>query len=214
MIELGLILILFSLLIKLALAPFHLWLLDVYEGSPTSSTIFFAILTKLSIFTLLVRLCYISFFDIKNCWQFYSLFIGVFSIFIGSFGGLRQRKLKTLLAYSSISSLGYTLFAFSTCTFVGIQMFLFYIIIYMISASCFWFVYLSLRLKDRIYLTKYSKELGDLVLLRKSNSSLAFIFLISVFSTAGIPPMVGFLAKMNIFLAILDISFVRCVGAF
>ena len=59
--ELGLTLILFSLFIKLALAPFHLWSLDVYEGSPTSSTIFFAVISKLSIFVILVRLCYTSF---------------------------------------------------------------------------------------------------------------------------------------------------------
>jgi NADH-quinone oxidoreductase subunit N len=65
-VELGLSLILFSLFIKLALAPFHLWSLDVYEGSPTSSTFFFAVIGKLSIFVLLVRLCYDSFFSLKE----------------------------------------------------------------------------------------------------------------------------------------------------
>jgi len=66
-IEFGLTLILFSLFIKLALAPFHLWALDVYEGSPTNSTFFFAVITKLSTFVLLVRLCYQSFFLLNNC---------------------------------------------------------------------------------------------------------------------------------------------------
>ena len=102
-VEFGLSLVLFSLFIKLALAPFHLWSLDVYEGAPTSSTFFFAVITKLSIFVLLIRLCYQSFFSLYSCWQFYSLCTGLFSIFIGSFGGLKQRRLKTLIAYSSTS---------------------------------------------------------------------------------------------------------------
>jgi NADH-quinone oxidoreductase subunit N len=80
-VEIGLTLILFSLFIKLALAPFHLWSLDVYEGSPTSSTFFFAVISKLSIFVLLVRLCYSSFFSLNESWQFYSLWVGVLSIF-------------------------------------------------------------------------------------------------------------------------------------
>jgi NADH:ubiquinone oxidoreductase subunit 4 (subunit M) len=67
LIEFGLTLILFSLFIKLALAPFHTWLLDVYEGVPISSAFFFAVLTKLSLFVLLIRLCYSSFISLKSC---------------------------------------------------------------------------------------------------------------------------------------------------
>ena len=74
--EFGLTLILFSLFIKLSLAPFHVWSLDVYEGSPTSSTFFFAVLAKLSFFVLLIRLCYQSFFSLYSGWQFYCLWIG------------------------------------------------------------------------------------------------------------------------------------------
>lgn len=148
-IELGLTLILFSLFIKLALAPFHLWSLDVYEGSPTSATFFFAVISKLSIFVLLVRICYTSFFNLNECWQFYSIWIGVFSIFVGSFGGLKQRKLKTLLAYSSTSHMGYILIAFSTSTFVGVQMLFFYLIIYIIAGLATWSIILFLRLKKK-----------------------------------------------------------------
>lgn len=206
-IELGLTLILFSLFIKLALAPFHLWSLDVYEGSPTSSTVFFAVIAKLSLFVLLVRLCYFSFFSLKSCWQFYSLWIGVFSIFVGSFGGLKQRRLKTLLAYSSTSHMGYALISFSTSTYVGVQMLLFYMVIYMLSGLCMWSIVLSLRLKKKNFAAKYNKELGDLALLRKSNSSLAFALALTMFSIAGIPPMIGFLAKMSVFLSVVGISF-------
>ena len=206
-VELGLTLILFSLFIKLALAPFHLWSLDVYEGSPTSSTIFFAVITKLSIFVLLIRLCYVSFFSVKDCWQFYSLWIGVFSIFVGSFGGLQQRKFKTLLAYSSTSHMGYSLLAFSTSTYIGIQMLLFYMVIYMISGLSIWSIFLLLNVKNNQVFTKYNKELGDFVLLKKSNSTMAFALALTMFSIAGIPPMIGFLAKMSVFLTVVGITF-------
>ena len=206
-IELGLTLILFSLFIKLALAPFHLWSLDVYEGSPTISTIFFAVITKLSIFVILIRLCYTSFFSLKDCWQFYSLWIGIFSIFVGSFSGLKQRKLKTLLAYSSTSHMGYALIAFSTGTFMGVQMLIFYMIIYMISGLCVWSIFLLLKLKKKSSINKYNKELGDLVLLKKSNSAIAFALSLTMFSIAGIPPMIGFISKMSIFLSVVGITF-------
>lgn len=206
-IELGLSLILFSLFIKLALAPFHLWSLDVYEGSPSSSTFFFAVVTKLSIFVLLVRICYLSFFNLHACWQFYSLWVGVFSIFVGSFGGLKQRKLKTILAYSSTSHMGYALIAFSTSTFEGVQMLLFYLVIYMISGLCVWSILSFLRLRRISFEQKHNKELGDLALLKNSNAALAFCFSLAMFSIAGIPPMVGFLAKMSIFLSVVGVSF-------
>jgi len=205
--EFGLMLIIFSLFIKLALAPFHLWSLDVYEGSPTHSTFFFAVITKLSVFVLLIRLCYQSFSNIKECWQFYSVWVGAFSIFVGSFGGLMQRKLKTLLAYSSVSHMGYMLIAFSTSTFAGINMLLFYKVIYMISGLAVWYIVLVLRLKRQNFEHKYSKDLSDLALLSKANPGLAFSLAIIMFSTAGIPPLVGFLAKMSVFLSVVGISF-------
>ena len=205
--EIGFTLILFSLFIKLALAPFHLWSLDVYEGSPTSSTIFFAVITKLSLFVILVRFCYNSLSVLKDCWQFYSLWVGLFSIFIGSFGGLKQRKLKTLLAYSSTSHMGYSLIAISTSTYLGIQMLLFYLIIYMISGLCMWSIFLFLRLKQKNGIAKYNKELGDLVLLKKSNLPMAFSLSLTMFSIAGIPPMAGFMAKLSVFLPLIWKSF-------
>jgi NADH-quinone oxidoreductase subunit N len=186
----------------LALAPFHTWLLDVYEGVPISAAFFFAVLTKLSIFVLLIRLCYSSFIALKSCWQFYSFFIGLLSIFVGSFGGLKEKRLKTLLAYSSISHMGYALIAFSTGTFIGIQMLLLYIFIYMLSGLSIWYVIILLVLKKPRVENKYSKELSDLALLKKSNLMLAIILSLSTFSVAGIPPLVGFFAKLNVFLAV------------
>lgn len=206
-IEMGLSLILFSLFIKLAGAPFHLWSLDVYEGSPTSSTFFFAAITKLSIFVLLIRICYINFHSVFEGWQFYFLWVGVFSVFVGSFGGLKQRKIKTLLAYSSITNMGYALLAFGSGVTTGIQMLFFHLIIYMVSGLCTWSILLLLRLKTKKIVNKYNKELSDLALLRKSNPALAFALSLTMFSIAGIPPLIGFLAKMGIFLSLVGVTF-------
>jgi NADH-quinone oxidoreductase subunit N len=206
-IEIGLALIIFSMCIKLAAAPFHLWSLDVYEGSPTSSSFFFAAITKLSIFVLLIRICFLNFHSAFVYWQFYFFWIGVFSVFVGSFGGLQQRRLKTLLAYSSVTNMGYALLALGTSTVIGIQMLFFHIIIYMISGLCTWSILIFLRLRKKSSSNKYNKELSDLALLRKSNPALAIAFSLTMFSIAGIPPMVGFLAKMGIFLSIINIYF-------
>ena len=206
-IEFGLTFILFSLFIKLALAPFHLWALDVYEGSPTNSTIFFAVITKLSILVLLSRLCFYTFLYFSSCWHFYFLWVGLFSVFVGSFGGLRQRKLKTLLAYSSTSHMGSILLALSTKTYLGLEFFLFYIFVYMLSNLAVWNILLLLRLRRKKPSNKYSKELGDLSLLNKANPMLAAFVSVTMFSIAGIPPLVGFLAKMNIYLVLINTSF-------
>lgn len=205
-VEVGLALICFSLFIKLALAPFHLWSLDVYEGSPTSAAFFFAVIGKLSIFVLLIRLCFQSFPHASESWQFYSLWVGLFSIFVGCFGGLKQRKLKTLLAYSSTSHMGYSLVAFSAGTYFAIQMMVFALVVYIIAGLCTWSIILLLRLKKKNLGNKYNKELGDLILLRKSNPSLALALAITMFSVAGIPPMAGFISKMSLFLPVLNLS--------
>ena len=203
----GFILICLSLLVKLAIAPFHFWSLDVYEGSPNSSTFFFAVVPKIGLFVLLIRLCYSGFYDILLHWQFYFLILSLLSIFVGSLGGLEQRKLKSLLAYSSISHSGYLLLSFSTNGIEGIQMMIYYVIIFMLSGLCFWSVYMFLRQKMKInYYNKQNKELGDLVLLRESNPMLALTLTLTLFSIAGIPPLVGFLAKLGIFLSALSSS--------
>jgi NADH-quinone oxidoreductase subunit N len=136
LIQFALIFIFVSLLFKLAVAPFHLWSLDVYEGSPSSSTFFFAVVPKLAIFVLLVRIFYSSFFEQVTKWRYYIVVVAILTIIVGSFGGLEQKKLKSLLAYSSISHMGYTLVAFSTGTFEGMQILFCYLFLYMIAGLC------------------------------------------------------------------------------
>lgn len=206
LVSIGFILICISLLIKLAVAPFHFWSLDVYEGSPNTTTFFFAVVPKIGLFVLLMRLCYVSFYQIFDSYQTFFFSLAVLSVFVGALGGLEQRKLKTLLAYSSIGHTGYLLLSFSTGNVEGIQMMFYYLVIYMISGLCFWSVYLFLRQKRNFYFNKSNKELGDLTLLKESNPMLALILAITLFSIAGIPPIVGFLAKIGVFMTVVKSS--------
>nr|YP_010133784.1 NADH dehydrogenase subunit 2 [Nitzschia supralitorea]QWM93274.1 NADH dehydrogenase subunit 2 [Nitzschia supralitorea] len=207
LVSLGFFLICVSLFIKLSVAPFHYWSLDVYEGSPNTTTFFFAVVPKISLFVLLMRLCYVGFYPpFINNFQIYFFALAVLSIFFGALGGLEQRKLKTLLAYSSVSHTGYLLLAFSTGNVEGVQMMFYYLAIYMISGLSVWAVYLFLIQKRDVYYNKNNKELGDLVLLRESNPMLAFILAMTFFSLAGIPPLVGFLIKVGVFSAVINSS--------
>lgn len=201
----GLSFIFISLFFKLALAPFHLWSPDIYEGSPSSSTFFFTVIPKISIFVLLFRLSNYALSSFVNLWDNYIVIVAVGSVIVGSVAGLEQRKLKMLLAYSSIGHMGYLLISVSSGTSEGLQMLVSYIFVYMGSGLCIWSVFILTRLKT-VYVKKQNKDLGDLTLLRKSNSSLAFILIIALFSLAGFPPMVGFLVKLSIFSVAIDQS--------
>jgi NADH-quinone oxidoreductase subunit N len=203
---LGMVIILLSLFFKLALAPFHSWSPDVYEGSPTSSTFFFMVISKLGIFVLLLRICYSSFYSFISYWQFYSIIVATISIFIGAVAGLKQRKLKSLLTYSSINNMGFVLLAFSVGSFEGIQIKFYYLIVYIITSLCLFGIILNLRLKKKMYSEKQNRDLGDLALLQESNNVIAQNLAITLFSMAGLPPLVGFLAKLGVFKALTGVS--------
>jgi len=147
LLQLGLIFILISLFFKLAVAPFHVWAPNVYEGSPSSSTFLFSVVPKLAIFVLLMRIFYYSFYGMIEYWRYFIVVVIILTIIVGSFGGLEQRKLKSLLVYSSISHMGYSLIAFSTGTFEGIQMLFCYLVIYSFSGLSIWSIFILVRLK-------------------------------------------------------------------
>lgn len=205
LIKFALVFILIGLFFKITVAPFHIWAPDVYEGSPTSSTFFFSVVPKLAIFVLLLRIFYYSFFSFVDSWRHFVVLVVIFSIIVGSFGGLEQRKLKSLLVYSTISHMGYSLISFSAGTFESLQMLLSYLIVYSFSGLCVWSIFLVTNLKNN-YFQKQNKDLTDLVLLGKSNYMLAIFFTTVLFSIAGFPPMIGFLVKMGIFLTAMESS--------
>ncbi len=205
LIKFALLFILISLFFKLAIAPFHTWAPDVYENSPSASTFFMSVVPKLAIFVLLLRIFYCSFYNFFDSWRYVVMISVVGSIIIGSFGGLEQRKLKSLLIYSSISHMGYSLIAFSTGTFENFQILFSYLIIYSFSGLCVWSIFILTRLKNN-HLQKQNKDLTDIILLSKSNYMLSIFFVTVLFSIAGFPPMIGFLVKISVFLTAIESS--------
>jgi NADH-quinone oxidoreductase subunit N len=203
MLSLGLTFILISLFFKLALAPFHIWSPDIYEGSLTSSTVFFAVLPKLSLFVFLVRLYQFSFCGFLEVCSSSMVLVGLLSVVVGSFVGLETRKVKSLLAYSSIGHMGYALLACSTASLEGLQSMLSYLIVYMLTSVCIWSIFLILRLR-KLNIKKTNKDLSDFVALNRSNITLAVLFAVGLLSLAGFPPLIGFYVKVKIFVSLIE----------
>ena len=143
---------------KIAAAPFHMWSPDVYEGSPTSSTIFFAVIPKIALFAVFIRMFQTVFSSFEDTLLIMSIFFSICSVIVGSFAALKQRKLKRLLAYSSVSHVGYLLLAFSANSIEGTQALFFYLVIYMITSLSLWSVILSINTSTN---TERSKTLID-----------------------------------------------------
>jgi NADH-quinone oxidoreductase subunit N len=203
LIEKGLFFIAVAFFFKVAAAPFHMWSPDVYEGSPTSSTIFFAVIPKIALFSIFLRLFQTIFGIFDETFLLVLIIVSISSVFVGSFVTLRQKKLKRLLAYSSISHVGYLLLAFSANSLEGTQSLFFYLIVYMITSLCLWSVVVSLN--TSINLEK-SKTLADLASISNTNKILGFTGMMAFFSLAGVPPLAGFFAKMEIFISALSAS--------
>jgi NADH-quinone oxidoreductase subunit N len=201
---LGMFFVMFGLLFKMSAAPFHMWSPDVYEGSPTSVTILFAVVPKIGLFVVFSRLLYFTFYDLINVWQNVIILVSFLSIIIGTFGALRQYRIKRFLAFSSITHVGYLLIGFSTGTFEGLSSIFFYLLIYIVMSLNIWaiVILLEVRRKKNIRL----KYLTDLQNLSKNNPVLSLTLLINLFSMAGVPPLAGFYAKVYVFFSALEIS--------
>ena len=196
---LGIVFILVGLAFKISAVPFHMWAPDVYQGSPTSVTIFFAILPKIAALTVFIRFLYIPFINLIDQWQLIIIFLSIASMIFGAVAAIGQKNLKRLMAYSSISHMGFALAGLSVGTNQGIQSSIVYISIYLIMNLSFFSCLFMLR-KDN----KYYEDLDDLSGLSKNHPLLSLSLLIVLFSLAGIPPLAGFFAKFYIFLAVIE----------
>nr|NP_044802.1 NADH dehydrogenase subunit 2 [Reclinomonas americana]AAD11917.1 NADH dehydrogenase subunit 2 [Reclinomonas americana] len=194
---LGIVFISVGLLFKIYAVPFHVWVPDVYQGSPTIVTAFFAIVPSISVLTLLTRLYSSVLHDLIQYWQPVFIFCSIASMLIGSLGALSQRRIKRLLAYSAIGHVGYVLIALSTGTPEGIRGLLVYIVIYIIMSACFFTILLSLRKREN---NTQIVMIDELRALYKSNPILSLTLAIVLFSMAGIPPLAGFFSKLYVFL--------------
>ena len=202
----GYIFILVGLLFKIGSAPFHFWLPDVYEGSPNNITTLFAILPKISFFGILIRLHFDIFKDLSYFFINFFYILALLSMFIGTLSTLQQKKIKRLLAFSSITHVGFILIGFTSTNLNNIQYILFYIIVYILTNINLWTLYQSLIINN-----KPIKYLINLSYIFKINKVIAFIIVINIFSLAGIPPLAGFFSKFFIFLSALQNNYFNLI---
>ena len=205
----GIVFILVGLAFKISAVPFHMWAPDVYQGSPTSVTIFFAILPKIAALTVFIRFLYVPFINMIDQWQMIIIFLSIASMIFGAVAAIGQKNLKRLTAYSSIGHMGYALAGLTTGTNEGIQSSIIYLSIYLVMNLALFSCIFMLRRNEN-----YFENIDDLSGLSKNHPVLSFSMLIILFSLAGIPPLAGFFAKFYIFKAVIGQSmyFLAIVG--
>ena len=205
----GIVFILVGLSFKISAVPFHMWAPDVYEGSPTSVTLFFTMVPKIAALTVFIRFLYVPFLNLIDQWQMILVFLSIASMLFGAIAAIGQTNLKRLIAYSSISHVGYTLAGLATGSNDGIQSSVIYITIYIIMNLGFFSCLLMMKRNNQYY-----ENIEDLSGLSKNHPLLSLSMLVILFSLAGIPPLAGFFAKFYIFKSVLEQSmyFLAIVG--
>ena len=193
----GLVFILVGLAFKISAVPFHMWTPDVYEGAPTSVTAFFALAPKVAGFGAIIRILYVAFGNVFHEWQTILIFISVASMILGAVAAIGQTNIKRLMAYSSISHMGYGLAGLATGINEGVSASILYTFLYVVM-NIGSFVCILIMKRKNIYL----ENIRDLSGLSKNHPVIAFSFTVILFSLAGIPPLAGFFAKFYIFMAV------------
>tara|TARA_B100001250_G_scaffold58945_1_gene45882 strand:- start:1154 stop:2566 length:1413 start_codon:yes stop_codon:yes gene_type:complete len=195
----GIVFIIVGLAFKISAVPFHMWTPDVYEGSPTSVTSFFALIPKIAALAVFIRFMYVPFINVIDQWQTIIIFLSIASMILGAVAAIGQNNIKRLMAYSSIGHMGYALAGLATGTNSGVQGTIIYLTIYLVmNLGAFGCIFMMKR--ENIYY----ENINDLSGLSKNHPMLALSFLIILFSLAGIPPLAGFFAKFYIFMAVIE----------
>ena len=205
----GIVFILVGLAFKISAVPFHMWAPDVYEGSPTSVTLFFTMVPKIAALTVFIRFLYVPFLNLIEQWQIILIFLSIASMLFGAIAAIGQTNLKRLIAYSSIGHIGYALAGLATGSNSGIQNSVIYITIYILMNLGLFSCLLMMKRNN-----EYHEDIEDLSGLSKNHPLLSLSLLVILFSLAGIPPMAGFFAKFYIFKSVLEQSmyFLAIVG--
>ena len=193
---------------KVSAVPFHMWTPDVYEGAPTPVTAFFATAPKVAAMGLFARVMHDAFGGVAGDWTQIIALLAVLSMFLGAIAAIGQRDIKRLMAYSSIAHMGYALIGLATGTADGIQAMLIYLAIYVtMNVGTFAFI-MSLE-RDGQPVT----DIDSLRLYARAEPGKALAVLVLMFSLAGVPPMLGFFAKLGVWIAALDAGMVWLVVA-
>jgi NADH-quinone oxidoreductase subunit N len=199
----GLVFMLAGLAFKVSAVPFHMWTPDVYEGSPTPVTAFFATAPKVAAMALIARLVQDAFGGIPTQWGQVLAGLAVASMFLGAVAAIGQRDIKRLMAYSSIAHMGYALIGLAVGTAYGVQATLIYMAIYVtMNVGTFAFI-LSMERNGRPV-----SDIAGLNQFAKKEPLKALAMLVLLFSLAGVPPMVGFFGKFYVLKAAVDAGMV------
>ncbi len=192
----GVVFVIAGLAFKISAAPFHMWTPDVYEGSPTAVTVFFATAPKVAAMALFLRVMVGPFGHLLASWQLVIEIVSVASMVLGALAAIGQTNIKRLMAYSSIGHMGYALIGLATGTELGLRGVLVYLIVYLFMSAGTWACIMAMRRKGLAV-----EEIADLSGLARTDPALALAFGIFMFSLAGIPPLAGFFGKLYVFLA-------------
>jgi len=201
----AMIFVLAGLFFKISLVPFHLWAPDVYQGAPTTVTLYLSTISKgASVFALMVLL-YKVFPALSDAWQNIIWVIIVLTITIGNLFAIRQKDLKRFLAFSSISQAGYIMLSVFTGTAFGMSATIFYIFVYIFSnLAAFGVITTVYNKTGRVSMDDYNG-------FYKTNPKLAVVMMIAMFSLGGIPPTAGFFSKLFVFMAAMQQGYVVLV---
>jgi NADH-quinone oxidoreductase subunit N len=203
---LGLVFVVAGLAFKLGAVPFQMWVPDVYEGSPTAVTLFIGSVTKLAAFALVIRLLVQGLFVLAIDWQGMLIIMAVLSIVIGNITAIAQTSLKRMLAYSTISHVGFLLYGIMSAGINGFASAMFYIVSYVLMTLAGFGIILLLSRKGF-----EADQLDDLKGLNQRSPWYAFLMLITMFSMAGVPPTLGFYAKFAVLQAALQAGMIWLV---
>lgn len=198
----GLVFLICGLAFKVSAAPFHMWTPDVYEGAPTPVVALFATAPKIAAMVLIIRVLVEGFGVAHGQWAQVIILISLISFAVGSFGGLMQKDIQRLLAYSSIINIGYALLGVAAGTEAGVQATLMFMTLYAIDQFGFFAVLLSLSRNGRPI-----RKISDLAGLKKDRPLMAVALTILSLSAVGIPPMSGFWGKFFVFGAAADAGY-------
>ena len=195
----GLVFLIAGLAFKVSAVPFHMWTPDVYEGSPTPITAFFATAPKMAAMVLFARVLFDAFGGITSEWQQILAFLSLVSMYLGAIGGIRQTNIKRLMAYSSIAHLGFALMGLAAGTVFGVRAMLIYMAIY-VTMNIGTFAFILMMEKEGRPVT----EIAALKSYAKRNPLMALVMLFMMFSLAGVPPLLGFFGKFYVLRAAYD----------
>jgi len=195
----ALVFIIVAIGFKLAAAPFHMWAPDVYSGAPTSVTLFLASAPKLAAFGMAARLLLMALPQMHIAWQQILMVMAILSMGFGNLLAIAQSNIKRMLAYSAIAHMGYMLLGFVAGSLQAYSASLFYILVYgLMSLGAFGILVLLSHSGFEV------EKIEDLQGLNSQNPWFAFLMLIIMFSMAGVPPTVGFFAKLFVLKSLVD----------